>query len=199
MTRAALVGWTAIFATLTGSACAQDVDWLDHDVLAAGEVLVDFGTDERFRGHIRTAVLIDAAAENIWAVISDCPRAPEFVPTVQACDLQEAERDGAQIYRQRVKLAWFIPSFEHDFRLAYEPYSRIDVSHVSGPMKVLDGTWWLIPDDDAGIILIYSLMIEPEFPRPDFILGRMLQGGIPVALTGVRERAETAYAAGSAL
>lgn len=202
MTRTAVVGWTAILATLTGYARAQEAqaDWLDHEELAAGEVVVDFGSDERFRGYIRTAVLIDAAATHIWEIISDCPTAAEYVPTVQACDLQATERDGrAQIFRQRVKLAWYQPSFEHDFRLAYEPYNRIDVSHVSGPLNVLDGTLWLVPDENSGIILIYSLAIEPEFPVPDFILGRMLRGGIPVALTSVRDRAEAASAADPAL
>ncbi len=202
MMKAAVVGWTAVIATLSGPVPAQKpyFDWIIRDDLEAGEILVDFGSDERYTEHIRAAALIDAPAEQIWAILKDCERAPEYIPHIQACELLETQPDQrAQIFRQRVKLTWFLPSFEHDFRLNYEPYSRIDVSHVSGPINVLDGTWWLVSDENPGTILIYLLSFEPSFPIPRFVINHMLTRDVPAILAKVRDRAEAAFAIESAL
>jgi ribosome-associated toxin RatA of RatAB toxin-antitoxin module len=202
MMKAAVVGWTAVIATFSGPVPAQkaDLDWIIRDDLEAGEILIDFSSDEHYTEHIRAAALIDAPAEKIWAILKDCERAPEYIPHIQACELLETQPDQrAQIFRQRVKLAWFLPSFEHNFRLNYEPYSRIDVSHVSGPINVLDGTWWLVSDENPGTILIYLLSFEPDFPIPRFVISHMLTRDVPAILAKVRDRAEAAFAVESAL
>jgi ribosome-associated toxin RatA of RatAB toxin-antitoxin module len=110
---------------------------------------------------------------------------------VQECQLLETIEDGmAQIFRQRAKLTWFLPSFEHEFRLDYAPPDRIDVNRVSGPFDVLDGTWWLLPGEEASITLVYTLSFEPGMPIPRFVVGRMLRRDVPIILAEIRDRAE---------
>ena len=193
MTRSALAGWIAVISALPVSLSAQDadLDWIIQEELQAGRILVNFGDDQRYRGHIRAAILIEATAERVWAILEDCESAPEFIPNVLACELMETlEQQNAQIFRQRVKFAWFLPSFEHEFRLDYEPYTRIDVNRVSGPMKILDGTWRLVPTAGSSIILIYDLNFDPGMPIPRFVVGRTLRRDLPVILAAVRDRAE---------
>jgi len=196
MTIAATVRWFAIIAALPGSGAAQDIDlsWIDHTTLEAGEILVDFGDHENFRGHIRSAVSIDAPVEYVWAILKDCDSAPDFVPTVQDCELVDTHPDqSSQVFRQRIKLAWYLPGFAHEFRLTYYPYHRIEVSRVSGPLAVLSGTWWLEAGDDQNTTLVYSLRFEPGMPIPRFVIGRILQRDVPAILAAVRLRAETTY------
>ncbi|HEY5622127.1 MAG TPA: SRPBCC family protein [Gammaproteobacteria bacterium] len=154
-------------------------------------MLVDFGGDRRFEGRIRAAVRIEAKSESIWAILRDCESAPAYVPNVLGCELLETlEDESAQVFRQQVKLAWFLPGFEHDFRLDYEPYTRIAVSRVAGPIDILEGAWWLVPADDSSVTLVYSLQFEPGMPIPRFVLGRILRRDVPIVLAEVRDRAE---------
>ncbi len=193
MTRSALAGWIAVISALPVSLSAQDagLDWIVPEELQAGRIPVSFGDDQRYRGHIRAAVLIDATAERVWAILEDCENAPEYVPNVLSCELVETlEQENAQIFRQRVKPRWYLPRFEHEFRVDYQPYTRIDVNRVSGPLGKLEGTWRLLPRNGGGIILMYFLDFEPGLPIPRSIVGRILGHDLPVILAAVRDRAE---------
>ncbi len=81
----------------------------------------------------------------------------------------------------------------------YEPYSRIQVSRVSGPFDVLDGTWWLVPREGMGITLVYSLDFDPGMPIPRFVVGRILRRDVPVTLEAIRDRAQALHEAGPSL
>ena len=193
MTRSALAGWIAVISVLPVSLSAQDadLDWIVQEELQAGRILVDFGDDQRYSGHIRAAVLIEATVERVWAILVDCEKAPEYVPNVLSCELIETlEQQNAQIFRQRVKPRWYLPGFEHEFRADYQPYTRIDVNRVSGPLGKLEGTWRLLPRAGGGLVLVYSLDFEPGLPVPRLIVGRILGHDLPVILAAVRDRAE---------
>lgn len=165
-------------------------DWLDHERLLAGEILVDFGEAVRFQGFIRAAVLVEARPERIWDILRDCPRAPEYVPHVVSCERVESRGDGlVQLFRQEVKYAWFLPRFEHVFSLRYQPHTRIEVERVSGPIEHMSGVWQLLPYA-RGILLTYDLELRPGLPVPSFVVGASLRHDLPIILTEVRERAE---------
>ncbi|HSG64277.1 MAG TPA: SRPBCC family protein, partial [Gammaproteobacteria bacterium] len=136
-------------------------DWIDDSLLETREVQLDFGSDQRFRGHLRAAVLIDASPERIWDILRDCETAPDYLDNVLSCELVDTLDGGrAQIFRQRAKLRWFLPSFEHTFRLDYEPYERITVSRVDGPLERLDAVWTLESVVPARTRVSYVLDIE---------------------------------------
>ena len=112
---------------------APDLDWIDRDALAAGEVAVHTDRAERpLTALIKVAVEIDAPAPAIWDVLTACELAPQYVPNVVSCrSLEKLDGGRAELFLQVVKPAFFLPSFEHVFRLDYAPYSRIDVHRVS--------------------------------------------------------------------
>ncbi len=176
-----------------------ELDWIDEESIQHGEILFDFGDDRRFRGRIRAATLVDARPETIWAILSDCESAPEYLDSVQSCELVETLNGGhTQVFRQRAKLRWFMPSFEHEFRLDYEPYTRIRVTRVSGPFERLDGVWWLVQESPERTRIIYRLDIEPGPLIPRFMLSRPLRRDVLNAMRAVRELSETRIRAGVA-
>lgn len=169
-----------------------DLAWLDRSALAAGEVPVQTDKHGATVG-VDTAVLVHAPAEAIWGVLTSCSLAPEYVPNVVSCRSIERIEDGrAELFVQTVKPAFFLPRFEHVFRLDYHPYRRIDVHEISGPIRHLEASWWLLPQPQNATLLVYSLEVDPGFPVPRFVVRAALKRDVPRIMAAVRERAEAA-------
>ena len=114
-----------------------------------------------------------APPQAIWDVLTACQIAPEYVPNVVSCRSLEKVDDGrAELFVQTVKPAFFVPSFEHVFRLDYEPYEHIGVHRVSGPLAHMDGDWWLLPQADGKILLVYELARGPRVADPALLRAR---------------------------
>jgi len=172
-----------------------DTAWIDEDRLSNDEIQFNFGEDLRFRGRVQAAVAVEATPKQIWAILRDCESAPEYLENVESCEMVETLDGGrSEVFRQRAKLRWFLPSFEHEFRLDYEPYQRITVSRVSGPLKRLDALWWLIPETSTRTRVVYRLDLDAGILVPNFLLAAPLRRDVINALRSVRERAERARA-----
>lgn len=190
-----------VLATLVAVASAAraaepgepDLGWIDRAQLEAGEVLVESHRSSRPRTVVvRVAAYVAARPEAIFEVLSACEVAPEYVPNVQSCrSLEKLANGRAELFVQTVKPAFFIPSFEHVFRLDYTPYERIDVSRVSGPIEHMMGSWWLVDEDDH-VLLVYELEMDPGMPVPRFFVRATLRRDLPRIIMAVRERAEAA-------
>jgi hypothetical protein len=186
---------TASIFSLTAYAAAEpDLSWIDRQAVAAGMVFVQTEHGERPQiVRIRLAVDIAAAPQAIWDVLTACQVAPEYVPNVVSCRRLEVLDGGrAELFVQVIKPIFFVPKFEHVFRLDYTPYTRIDVHRVSGPIALMEGSWWLLPEDGGHTLLVYELSLDPGFPIPRFFVRATLKRDLPKVLQAVRERAESA-------
>ena len=184
----------ALLCCAFGAAAQPNLDWIDRDALAAREVqIVVERSDRPLTAEVRLAAEVDAPATAIWDVLKACEIAPEYVPNVQSCKkLEELDGGRAELFVQTIKPVFFLPTFEHEFRLDYTPYSRIDVNRVSGPIAHLQGTWWLLPQDNGRILLVYELELDPGMPIPRFLVRATLKRDLPKVISAVRERAEAA-------
>ena len=178
-------------STSLAQPASPDVGWLDFERLAAGEILQRTGRIERGQVTIDIAASIHAPKEVIWNILSECEIAPEYVPNVVACERIDSINDGkSELFVQTVKPAFFIPRFEHVFRLDYFPYERIEVHRVSGPIAELDGVWWLLDRADSTVVLIHELRLQPGMPVPRIFVRATLRRDLPIVLEAIRQRAE---------
>jgi len=186
----ALLCWTL------GASAEPNLDWIDRDAIAAREVLVQAEKSERpLTVNVKLAAEVDAAPAAIWDVLTACEISPEYVPNVVSCKkLEELDGGRADLFVQTVKPIFFLPTFEHVFRLDYTPYTRIDVNRVSGPIAHMQGTWWLLPQANGRILLVYELALDPGMPIPRFMVRATLKRDLPKVVGAVRERAEAAVA-----
>lgn len=171
-----------------------DLAWIDRDAVAAREILVNADRGNKpLTVIVKLAAEVDAPPTAIWDVLRACEIAPEYVPNVVSCrKLEELDGGRADLFVQTIKTIFFMPTFEHVFRLDYTPYTRIDVHRVSGPIAELDGTWWLLPQDSGRILLVYELAFDPGMPIPRFLVRATLKRDLPKVVQAVRERAEAA-------
>ena len=184
----------ALLCCAFGAAAQPNLDWIDRDAIAAREVQIFVERSDRpLTAELRLAAEVDAPATAIWDVLKACEIAPEYVPNVQSCTkLEELDGGRAELFVQTVKPVFFLPTFQHEFRLDYTPYSRIDVNRVSGPIAHMQGTWWLLPEDNGRILLVYELALDPGMPIPRFLVRATLKRDLPKVIAAVRERAEAA-------
>jgi len=189
---AALLAALLVVGDRAGAADTQpDLAWIDRTTLATGDVQVLADRGDHAAVTVKVAIKIAAPAQAIWDVLTACQIAPEYVPNVVSCRSIEKVDDGrAELFVQTVKPAFFLPTFEHVFRLDYEPYARIGVHRVSGPLDSMDGDWWLLPQPDGTILLVYELAVDPGLPVPRFIVRSAMKHDVPKILVAVRDRAE---------
>jgi hypothetical protein len=194
-----LVATLATFGALCvdpARAAEQDPDlgWLDRALLDRGEVQVHPDQIEHGVVHMRFAVKVSASVPALWDVLKDCPRSAEYTPNIVSCRSLEILDDGrAELFTQTIKIAFFVPAFEHVFRLSYDPYTHIGVHRVSGPIDVLDGNWWLVPQEGGGVLLVNELAIDIGLPVPRFLVRATMRREVPKMLAGIRDRAQAPH------
>lgn len=183
-------------AASRGAGAQPDIGWINRATIDSGSVQVIAERGDRpLTVAVKVAIKVAAPPQAIWDVLTACQIAPQYVPNVVSCrSLEKLDGGRAELFVQTVKPAFFVPSFEHVFRLDYEPYARIGVHRVSGPLARMDGDWWLLPQADGKILLVYELAVDPGFPIPRFFVRATMKRDVPKILTAVRERAERATA-----
>jgi len=188
-TVAALAGG-ALLAQVPHVAPRPDVGWIDRDELESREIVVRTSKDDGVVS-VDIAALIHAPTDVIWEVLKSCEIAPEYVSNVVSCESIEVLDDGrAELFVQTIKPMFFIPRFEHVFRLDYHPPDRIDVSRVSGPIEQMDGSWWLVPQAEGPVLLVHHLDVDPGFPIPRFLLRATIRKELTTIMEAVRDVAE---------
>jgi Polyketide cyclase / dehydrase and lipid transport len=176
---------------------SYDLSWADPAVLEAGAPVIQLDKDGRV-SIVEAAIVIDAPRQSIWDVLVACEIAPEYVPNVVACrSLDLIDNGRSELFIQTVKPAFFIPSFEHVFRMDYMPYDRIDIHRVSGPIKQLDSSWWLTARPDGKVTLVYYLVLDPGLPIPRVFVRATLRRDLPRVLAAISERSRAAAQLGS--
>jgi len=186
----------ALLCCTFAAGAEPNLDWIDREALAAREILVQADRSERpLTVDVKLAAEVDATPAAIWDVLTACEISPEYVPNVVSCKkLEQLDGGRADLFVQTVKPIFFLPTFEHVFRLDYTPYTRIDVNRVSGPIAHMQGTWWLLPQENGRILLVYELALDPGMPIPRFMVRTTLKRDLPKVVGAVRKRAEAAVA-----
>jgi len=171
-----------------------DLSWIDREAVAAREIIVNAERGDRpLTVVVRIAAEVDAPPTAIWQILTACEIAPEYVPNVVSCKkVEELDGGRADLFVQEIKPIFFLPTFEHVFRLDYTPHTRIDVHRVSGPIEHMEGSWWLLPQDNGRILLVYQVAVDPGLPIPRFLVRATMKRDLPKIMMAVRERAEAA-------
>lgn len=102
--------------------------------------------------HVKKSVLLWYSAHEMYALVTDLPSYPTFLPW---CERAEVLEVGANSMTARLSLAY--NGVRHTFttRNEHVPDSSVIVTLVDGPFSVLDGTWLFRPlgtpaGDDAS-------------------------------------------------
>jgi len=178
-----------------GVAAETDLQ-LDDSQLARvqkGEILVRLvRSGQQPRGSVEAVVWIDASAETVWRIMTDCDAAPRYIPGLKACKILESG-DNWEIIRHDVKWMWLFPRVAYVFRADYQLYRQISFQRISGDLREMSGRWRLSPmDDGRRTIVHYRVYLDPGFMVPGFLVRRSLKKSLLAVLIALRDRVENA-------
>jgi len=156
-----------------------------------GEILVRLvRSGQQSRGSVEAVVWIDASAETIWRIMTDCDAAPTFIPGLKSCQVLESG-DTWEIIRHDVKWMWLFPKVAYEFRADYDLYRQISFNRIRGDLREMRGRWLLSPmGNGRQTIVHYRVYLDPGFVVPGFLVRRSLKKNLPAVLTALRDRVE---------
>lgn len=136
-----------------------------------------------------SAVQIDASPEAIWAVLTDCARAPTYVPGLKKCEILEVAKDKSwDIRRHTNKPATFLPKMVSEFRCEYVFAKSVSFTSVGGDMDTNTGRWTLTPNkDNTKTIVTYKAQVAAKTLVPDKIIRKAMKKNIPKVMRALRD------------
>lgn len=110
---------------------------------------------------LRRSAIVSCTPEAAWAVVSDVPAYPDFVPGCDSAELLRYEGD-ASVVRVGVRRGALRAHFTT--RNRHQPPHRLEMQLVEGPFKSLAGEWTIRPLGAAGSQI--ELRLQYQFSNP---------------------------------
>jgi carbon monoxide dehydrogenase subunit G len=119
---------------------------------------------------------IDAPLEQVWALIEDVEKAPQWQGGLKSMRAVERDDEGRAIVCESESDAK-VRTIKSTVRFRYEPPSRLSWSQEKGELKSVDGSWELEDLGSGRTRAVYAL--EVDLGR---MLGMLIRGPIVDAL-----------------
>ncbi len=104
--------------------------------------------------HITKSILVPYTPEELFALVNDVARYPEFMPWCGGAEV--ISREGNAL-TAKIDIAFGVLKQSFSTRNINHPPARIDVALVDGPFKALDGCWRFQPLGAQACKVIFEL------------------------------------------
>ena len=128
-----------------------------------------FVVEEGSAWRIKVEAKLQAPQKQIWATLTDCRLAADFIPHFESCRIIEKDPAGRWDVRENVSNPPFLPRNRTLIRSDYRAPNGFTYRLVSGDMRRSEGSWELIPQA-GGTLLRYSALVEPLVAVPSFLI-----------------------------
>jgi uncharacterized protein YndB with AHSA1/START domain len=153
---------------------------------AASEPTLTIAHDERGAMVVHAAIDIAAPPATVWNVITDCGRAPRYVPNMESCRIVERDPAGHWQMRRTVMNIALLPRIHTLSRLEFEPRRRMSFSKAGGGRKISEGEWRLVPlARGKATRLTYRSALALNFFVPQFLLDQAAQRDFPTLMKSI--------------
>lgn len=119
----------------------------------------------------RTA-LVPYTPAQMFALVADIERYPEFVPAVVAAKILRREADGVIGQLEMVRAG---VREKFTTRNVFEEPTRMSLALVDGPFRLLDGLWTFEPVADRGTKIRLTVRFEFANPLTAMLLSRAFE------------------------
>lgn len=137
----------------------------------------------------RTA-LVPYTPEQMFVLVADIERYPDFVPWVTAAKILKQDENGV-IGQLRMERAGIHEQFTT--RNVLEPPSRMSLALVDGPFRLLDGLWTFESIANRGTKIRLTVRFEFAKPLTAMLLSRVFEKSCGELVDAFVQRARSVY------
>ena len=143
---------------------------------------------------VHASIDIAASPQIVFGVITDCNRAPKFVPNLESCRILHKDPNGRWEVRETILNITMLPRIRAVSRSEIEPPRRFAFHKVGGDMRISEGAWRLEPIAKGKATRVhYDALFALNYPVPRFLVQSAAYRDIPTLMKGVeRESLEDA-------
>jgi ribosome-associated toxin RatA of RatAB toxin-antitoxin module len=143
---------------------------------------------------VHASIDIAASPQIVFGVITDCSRAPKFVPNLESCRILQKDPKGRWEIRETILNVMMLPRIRAVSRSEIEPPKRFAFHKVEGDMRISQGAWRLEPLDKGKATRVhYDALFALNYPVPRFLVESAAYRDFPTLMKGVeRESLEDA-------
>jgi hypothetical protein len=185
---ALLLGWGSL-----ASAADFALTSAEARRVAQREIIIRADLDSKQRkGTVRAAILIDAAPEIVFGMMTRCADALRYVPHLKECRVRDkAADDSWQLVEHEIDFGWYTPRLRWTFRVDFTGQTVMRFRQVSGDFKANEGAWQLERDPGgARTLLRYRAYIDPPGYVPTWLARSTFRRELPLMLQELRRLCE---------
>ncbi len=168
--------------------------------LERGEVISEIWRDKSQSGgqlEAYAAVHINAAPQQIWAVMNSCDASVEIVKDMASCEVLETAPNGAwDIRAQSFRAPFPLGKFRTEFRTDFTPFETMHITRTGGDMKTQDAIWVITPLSSGHSRVTYRASVALKVPVPRFMMRRALRKDTPELMDNLRRFVEASAVSG---
>jgi ribosome-associated toxin RatA of RatAB toxin-antitoxin module len=146
--------------------------------------------EKRMR-EVKRSALVPYTAEQMFALVEDIERYPEFLPWVIAAQVLERKPDEIvgrlEMHRGGVREKFTT-------RNALKRPTEMTLTLVDGPFRTLEGHWSFEPIGERGVKVALTIRFEFSNPVLSLLLSRSMEKNFGDLINAFVERARSVYA-----
>ena len=139
---------------------------------------------------IERSALVFYSARQMFELVNDVPRYPEFLPGCAKAQILQQSAD-QMLAKLQVKKAGI--SQEFTTRNTLVTNSQIQMQLESGPFKALSGGWTFVPLSDEACKMVLSLDFEFSNKIVEFAFGKIFNELTAAMVGAFTQRAKQVY------
>jgi ribosome-associated toxin RatA of RatAB toxin-antitoxin module len=149
---------------------------------------VNTGDDNVFE--VTATGTVRAAPEAVWKILTDYERMPEFVPDMQKSKVITRAGNLAVVEQYgEARFLFFKRPIFLVVNVSEQPMTSIDISLVTGDMKIYKCRWEMVPlPETGGTRINYTGTLVPKFYVPGMLGANIIRSDIERMMTAVLER-----------
>jgi coenzyme Q-binding protein COQ10 len=135
------------------------------------------------------------SAEQLFALVADVERYPEFLPWCLAARIRERKEN---IITADLLIGFKMVRERFTSRVVLDRPKRIDVSYAEGPFRYLNNHWTFLPQDDGSCVIDFYVDFEFRSRMLQRIIGMLFNEAVRRMVGAFEARARQLYGAAGA-
>lgn len=148
-----------------------------------------------FMPSFETTRIVSHSPEQMFALVADVERYPEFLPMCEALTIRSRrERDGVVLLVADMTVGYkaIRETFTSQVVLKASEH-RIDVKYVDGPFKYLTNIWRFEPDEMSGTCVVFFIDYEFKSRVLGALMGAVFDRAFRMFTEAFEKRADEIY------